>query len=392
MRASARSRRSISPAASRATSSASRAACPTSTARSRRIDVSDRERPQLQKLEGQLNDQLDRAATSSFERSFLFAALLAGLAARYRSRSRGRCRCEAARCRAPPCWPARRRSRSPCPAAYLALGGGSYEPSYVRNPCAERIWRDPGSVRPSRSRSRSRRSTARPATSASRARRSRSRSRPPARASGSRARITSTTTSSRTPCAAASSARVDDAESAGAISGWRAAALRVGAEHIPVEQMADLVDVLRALVDKAGGIPNIDIRTSSARRSADLHEWGLTPCRPQPQRRSSVAGRRNAKPVGSGAWTSSSPGSRSKSAVDGRLALHAPEVEAEAVVLAVAQREVVARVGAPDVEALGVGEHGRDRDWPRRCSRRGTRPRRASTPPSSQRAAPSSAR
>jgi hypothetical protein len=31
-------------------------------------------------LERKLNDQLDRAATSSFERSFLFAALLAGLA------------------------------------------------------------------------------------------------------------------------------------------------------------------------------------------------------------------------------------------------------------------------------------------------------------------------
>ena len=44
------------------------------------VDASDRERPQLRKLEAQLNDQLDRAATSSFERSFLFAAMLAGLA------------------------------------------------------------------------------------------------------------------------------------------------------------------------------------------------------------------------------------------------------------------------------------------------------------------------
>ncbi len=32
------------------------------------------------------------------------------------------------------------------PGAYLALGGGSYEPSSVRNPCAERSWRDPGGV------------------------------------------------------------------------------------------------------------------------------------------------------------------------------------------------------------------------------------------------------
>jgi predicted MFS family arabinose efflux permease len=44
------------------------------------VSVSDRERPQMRKLQGQLNDQLDRAATSSFERSFLFAATLAGLA------------------------------------------------------------------------------------------------------------------------------------------------------------------------------------------------------------------------------------------------------------------------------------------------------------------------
>jgi hypothetical protein len=38
------------------------------------------ERPELDRLEHQLNEQLDRAATSSFERSFLFAAGLAGLA------------------------------------------------------------------------------------------------------------------------------------------------------------------------------------------------------------------------------------------------------------------------------------------------------------------------
>jgi hypothetical protein len=44
------------------------------------VSVSDSEKPALQKLESQLNDQLDRAATSSFERSFLFAAILAGLA------------------------------------------------------------------------------------------------------------------------------------------------------------------------------------------------------------------------------------------------------------------------------------------------------------------------
>jgi MFS family permease len=40
------------------------------------VDASSREQPELKRLEGRLDDQLDRAATSSFERSFLFAALL----------------------------------------------------------------------------------------------------------------------------------------------------------------------------------------------------------------------------------------------------------------------------------------------------------------------------
>ena len=44
------------------------------------VGSNDDDRAELQKLRAQLNDQLDRAATSSFERSFLFAALLAGLA------------------------------------------------------------------------------------------------------------------------------------------------------------------------------------------------------------------------------------------------------------------------------------------------------------------------
>jgi hypothetical protein len=44
------------------------------------VDASARERPRLRVLERQLNEQLDRAATSSFARSFLFAAGLAALA------------------------------------------------------------------------------------------------------------------------------------------------------------------------------------------------------------------------------------------------------------------------------------------------------------------------
>ncbi len=49
---------------------------------------------------------------------------------------------------------------------------------------------------------------------------------------------------------------VDDAERAGAISGWRATALRLGAENVPVEQLADLVDVLQKVADKIGSIPD----------------------------------------------------------------------------------------------------------------------------------------
>jgi hypothetical protein len=44
------------------------------------VAANGRERPQLRVLERLLNEQLDRAATSSFERSFLFAAVLAALA------------------------------------------------------------------------------------------------------------------------------------------------------------------------------------------------------------------------------------------------------------------------------------------------------------------------
>ncbi len=98
----------------------------------------------MQSLEGRLNDQLDRAATSSFERSFLFAALLAGLALVPIALSRSACRCEAARAERSRCSAARPRVAVSVPGAYLALGGGSYSPSTVRNPCAERSWRDPG--------------------------------------------------------------------------------------------------------------------------------------------------------------------------------------------------------------------------------------------------------
>ena len=133
------------------------------------------------------------------------------------------------------------------PAAYLALGGGSYEPSSVRNPCAERAWRDPGSVQAvvqqialsaldgaachfgvSRETL-----TLALATSSSRERFAR------------RHGVDSHELENAVRRGLERS--VDDAEEAGAISGWRATILRFGAEHVPVEEMADLVGALQSV-------------------------------------------------------------------------------------------------------------------------------------------------
>lgn len=145
------------------------------------------------------------------------------------------------------------------PGTYLALGGGSYSPGNVRNPCAERSWRDPGGLEAVAQQI---------ALSA---------------LDGAACHF-GVSRETLTIALASSSSRaqfarehhvdngeleqavrrglersVDDAERAHAIGGWRAAALRLGAEHVPVEQMADLVDVLRSLADKAGAIPSIDV-------------------------------------------------------------------------------------------------------------------------------------
>jgi hypothetical protein len=142
------------------------------------------------------------------------------------------------------------------PVAYIALGGGSYSPSSVRNPCAERSWRDPGGVQAVAQQI---------ALSA---------------LDGAACHF-GVSREALTLALASSSARtrfarrhhidndelenavrrglersVDDAERAGAIGGTRASILRFGAEHVPVEQMADLVDALRKLGDQAGAIPD----------------------------------------------------------------------------------------------------------------------------------------
>jgi hypothetical protein len=143
------------------------------------------------------------------------------------------------------------------PGTYLALGGGSYEPSSVRNPCAERSWRDPGGVEAVAQQialsaldgaachfgvSRETLTIAL-ATSSSRARFAREH------------HVDNQELGNAVRRGLERS--VDDAQRAGAISGWRLTALRFAAEHVPVEQMADLVDALRSAAGKIGAIPSL---------------------------------------------------------------------------------------------------------------------------------------
>jgi hypothetical protein len=142
------------------------------------------------------------------------------------------------------------------PGAYLVLGGGSYEPSSVRNPCAERSWRNPGSVQ----------SVAQQIAlsaldgAACHFGVSRETLTLALASSGSRARFARQhhvdSHELENAVRRGLERSVDDAEHAGAISGWRATLLRLGAEHVPVEQMADLVGVLQSLASKAGDIPS----------------------------------------------------------------------------------------------------------------------------------------
>jgi hypothetical protein len=141
------------------------------------------------------------------------------------------------------------------PVTYLALGGGSYDTSSVRNPCAERSWRDPGDFQAVAEQialsaldgaachfAVSRETlTLALATSSSRARFAREHHVDNGELENAVRRGLERS--------------VDDAERAGAISGWRATALRAGAEHVPVEQLADLVDLLREVADKVGDVP-----------------------------------------------------------------------------------------------------------------------------------------
>ncbi|MDX6536178.1 MAG: hypothetical protein QOD37_519 [Gaiellales bacterium] len=136
------------------------------------------------------------------------------------------------------------------PAAYLALGGGSYEPSPVRNPCAARSWRNPGGFEAVAQQialsaldgaachfgvSRETLTLAL-ATSSSRARFARAH------------HVDSHELENAVRRGLDRS--LDDADRAGAIGGFRETALRFAVDHIPVEQMADLAGTLRALAGR----------------------------------------------------------------------------------------------------------------------------------------------
>jgi hypothetical protein len=142
------------------------------------------------------------------------------------------------------------------PLTYVALGGGSYSPSPVRNPCAEREWRDPGGIQAVAQQialsaldgAACHFGVSREALTLALA------------SSGSRDRFAREhhidNGELETAVRRGLERAVDDAERAGAIGGTRARILRFGAEHVPIEQMADLVDTLRSLGDKAGSIPD----------------------------------------------------------------------------------------------------------------------------------------
>lgn len=133
------------------------------------------------------------------------------------------------------------------PAAYVALGGGSYAPSAVRNPCAPRDWRNPGGVDAVAQQialsaldgaachfgvSRETLTIAL-ATSSSRARFARAH------------HIDSHELGNAVRRGLERS--LDDAERAGAIGGFRATALRFAIENVPVEQLANLVQTVEGL-------------------------------------------------------------------------------------------------------------------------------------------------
>jgi MFS family permease len=114
------------------------------------FDVPASERPAVVRLRAGLDEELDRAATKAFSRSFLAAALIALLAAGAIAfaarRDPGRPRGEPATNGSPlasgaplaVALPAAATAAALLVAVYVLLGGGGYGPTPVANPCAPR--------------------------------------------------------------------------------------------------------------------------------------------------------------------------------------------------------------------------------------------------------------
>ena len=145
------------------------------------------------------------------------------------------------------------------PGAYLALGGGSYEPSNVRNPCAERSWRNPGSFQAvAQQIALSALDGAACHFGVSRETLTIALASPSSRARFARDHhVDNRELENAVRRGLVRS--VDDARRAGAIGGWRAYALRLAAGHVPVEQMADLAALLRTLAGTAGVLPDVGV-------------------------------------------------------------------------------------------------------------------------------------
>ena len=95
--------------------------------------------PALEAVRTGLLDELDRAATHAFSRSFLVGSPLALARSRWCWSAAGRSSCEAVVVPSA-------RSRWRCRCAYAAAGGGRYKPKPVADPCAARPWHGAGGV------------------------------------------------------------------------------------------------------------------------------------------------------------------------------------------------------------------------------------------------------
>ena len=138
--------------------------------------------------------------------------------------------------------------------AYLAAGGGSYEPAAVADPCAPREWREPEGIEESAQQF----GLAALDGAACKLRVSRETLAVALATPESRAEFAIEYSISEAELEAAVRAGlrrgIDDAESAGALSPIVADGLRAVAERIPVDEAIALIDDASALFEGAGGV------------------------------------------------------------------------------------------------------------------------------------------